>query len=395
MATTSDFAAKLLAKRKQELSVVLTPETYSWYRQVRGQRIFHDERRDAWMVFRYADVQQVLLDADSFSSQRTLKPDGTVDEILGASMLGTDPPRHRHLRSMVLRAFTHKRVAQLEPRIRAISARLLEEMSQAAPVDLVSAFAYPLPVMVICDLLGVPADEGLQFREWASDIVGSDYPRRMQAFKELAAYFGRLVGARAQQPREDLISELLVAEMNGERLTRSDVIGACLLLLVAGHETTATLIGNALWCFEEHPQAWQEVLADKALLPDALEEVLRFRAVLHYFTRVVKHDMRFLDQELKAGDFVLPMFAVANLDPEQFPDPDRFDIRRTPNRHLGFGYGIHLCLGAALARLEARIALEELMARFPRLQRDSSAPLQLRPSSFAYSLQCYPVNLRG
>lgn len=150
-----------------------------------------------------------------------------------------------------------------------------------------------------------------------------------------------------------------------------------------------------MWCFDEHPEAWQQILADPSLLSGAIEEVLRFRAVVHYLPRVVKQDMRFLDQDLEAGDLMLPMFAAANLDPERFPYPDRFDIRRTPNRHLGFGFGIHLCLGATLARLEARVGLGQLMARHPRAQRDRSRPLELRQSSFVYSLKSYPICLEG
>ena len=395
MSMSPAFAAKLLANRKRELTVALTPDIYPWYRQMRARRIFFDERRAAWIVLRYADVEQVLLEVASFSSQRTLKPDGSVDEIAGAGMLVTDPPRHRHLRSLVVQAFTQKRVAQLEPRIEAIAAQLLDEMACVDSPDLVASFAFPLPVMVIGELLGVPADEALQFRKWAIDFVGNDYDLRMQTVRAMSGYFNALISERTERPRQDLISELLGAEVNGERMTRSDLIGACLLLLIAGHETTATLIGNALWCFDEYPEAWQEVLADPYLLPGAIEEVLRFRAVVHYLPRVVKTNMRFLDQDLEAGDLVLPMFAAANLDPEQFPDPDRFDIHRTPNRHLGFGYGIHLCLGATLARLEARVGLGHLMSRFPRAHRDCSHPLELRQSSFVYSLKSYPMHLRG
>ena len=395
MAMSPELAAKLLANRKQELTVVMTPDIYPWYRNMRAQRIVYDERRAAWMVFRYADVEHVLLETGSFSSQRTLKPDGSVDEIAGAGMISTDPPRHRHLRSLVVQAFTQKRVAQLEPRIRAIAAQLLDEMAQTDTPDLVTTFAYPLPVMVIGELLGVPAHEALQFRQWAIDFVGNDYELRMQTARAISDYFNVLINERTQRPRQDLISELLGAEVHGERMTRAELIGACLLLLIAGHETTATLIGNAMWCFDEHPEAWQQILADPALLPGAIEEVLRFRAVVHHLPRVVKQDMRFLDQDLEAGDLMLPMFGAANLDPQQFPDPDRFDIRRTPNRHLGFGFGIHLCLGATLARLEARVGLGQLMARFPRAQRDRSRPLELRSSSFIYSLKSYPIHLQG
>jgi cytochrome P450 len=178
-------------------------------------------------------------------------------------------------------------------------------------------------------------------------------------------------------------------------LSKADIVGTRLLLLVAGHETTTTLIGNALWCFEEHPDAWAEVLMHPEMLPTAIEEVLRFRSVLHWLPRVVKRDTPYLGNALKEGELVLPVFAAANRDVAQFPDPDRFDIHRSPNRHLGFGHGIHLCLGATLARLEAKVVLGELLHRYPRMRRDLSKPATLRPSSFVFSFSRYPVRLQG
>lgn len=389
-----EYAAKVLEHRKRDSSVGLTPDIYSWYRQIRQQRILFNETRGSWMVLRYADVEHVMLDHDSFSSQKAFKPDGTPDEILGGGMIGADPPRHRHLRALAAQAFTQKRIAQLEPRIEKIAARLLDALPDDA-VDLVDALAFPLPVTVIGELLGVPMEDMGRFRQWSVDFVGNDFELRQQAGAAMSAYFNELIGDRTANPRQDLISDFLVAEFNGQRMTRADLIGMCLLLLIAGHETTASLITNALWCFDEHPHAWSAVCADPGLIPGAIEEVLRYRAVIHYFPRVVRRDMRYLEQDLKAGDMLLPMFAVANLDPDQFADPDRFDIHRSPNRHLGFGYGIHLCLGSALGRLEARISLQQLISRFPKLRRDTSLPIELPGSSFVYSLKSFPANLHG
>jgi cytochrome P450 len=169
----------------------------------------------------------------------------------------------------------------------------------------------------------------------------------------------------------------------------------CVLLLVAGHETTTTLIGNALWCFEEYPDARAEVMARPDTLPAAIEEVLRFRPPVHWIPRVAKRDVRYLDRDLKEGDLVLPVFAAANRDGAQFPDPDRFDIHRASNKHLGFGYGIHSCLGASLARLEAKVALGELLRQFPRLRRDAAQSPRLKPSSFIHAFSYYPVRLQG
>jgi cytochrome P450 len=396
MSLSVDVRERVLAGRKQVISVELPLDTYAWYRQLRsGPPIVYDERRTAWLVFRYADVERVLRDTSTFSSERAFKPDGSVDEIAGGSILGLDPPRHRHLRSLITRAFTLKRVTQLEARIREITRQLLDRVESEDTVDIVTALAFPLPVMVISELLGVPSGDAAQFRSWSHDIVGNNYELRMQAMAAIATYFDALVIERTRSPGADLISELVQGEVDGDKLSRADVVGACLLLLVAGHETTATLIGNAMWCFAEHPQARAEVTAQPQLLAGAIEEILRCRAVVHWMPRVVTRQTRFLGQDLAEGDLVMPMFAAANLDAAQFPDPDRFDIRRSPNRHMGFGFGIHLCLGAALARLEANVALREFLTRFPRAERDPSETLSLRPSYFVYALQRYPVKLRG
>ncbi len=388
--------ARLAASRKQEVATMLTADIYLWYRQQLDVcRMQYDERRSSWMVFGYDEVQRVLLDTETFSSERTLKADGSVDEIGGAGMLGLDPPRHRHLRSLVVQAFTQKRVAALEPRIQALTASLIDRIEDEKEADIVDALAFPLPVMVIAELLGVPTADLEQFRSWTSDIIGTDYELKVKGFTKMGAYFDGIIAEHMRTPQENLISELLAAQIGSERLSKADVVGTCLLLLVAGHETTATLIGNALWCFDEHPEARAEVLMQPEILPSAIEEVLRFRSVLHWFPRAVRRDTQFLGHELKEGDLVLPVFAAANRDGAQFPDPDRFDIRRSPNRHLGFGHGIHLCLGASLARLEAKVALGELLRRFPRMRRDALIPPALRPSSFVLSFNHYPVRLRG
>jgi cytochrome P450 len=275
---SADARSRMLASRKQGISVALTPDVYPWYRQLRDSPpLVCDERRAAWLVSRYADVQHVLLDTKTFSSQRALKPDGTVDEIGGAGILGMDPPRHRHLRSLIAQSFTHKRIRDLEPRVQQITTQLLDELALQPTADLVAQLAFPLPIMVIAELLGVPLTNSAQFRSWAADTVGSNYERRMQAITSLAGFFAGLVAARQQGRTTNLISDLVHTEVDGARLSRDEVVGACLLLLVAGHETTTLLIGNALWCFEDHPDAQARVTSDPKLLATALEEVLRYR----------------------------------------------------------------------------------------------------------------------
>jgi len=286
--------ARLAASRKQEVATMLTADIYLWYRQQLDVcRMRYDERRSSWMVFGYDEVQRVLRDTETFSSEKMFKADGSVDEIGGAGMLGLDPPRHRHLRSLVVQAFTQKRVAALEPRIQALTASLIDRIEDEKEADIVDALAFPLPVMVIAELLGVLAADLEQFRSWTSDIIGTDYELKVKGFTKMGAYFDGIIAEHMRTPKENLISELLAAQIGSERLSKADVVGTCLLLLVAGHETTATLIGNALWCFDEHPEARAEVLMRPEILPSAIEEVLRFRSVLHWFPRAVRRDTQF------------------------------------------------------------------------------------------------------
>ncbi|GCE05525.1 cytochrome P450 [Dictyobacter aurantiacus] len=391
-ATPSYSYEELQRRRTRQASVLLTPDIYDWYEQMMASHdLYYDETRASWLLFRYEDVMRVLQDTRTFSSQRTTNPDGSVDPIASGGILGMDPPRHRQLRSLISMAFTPRAIAQLEPRIRAIVNDLLDHVGDEDGMDAINDLAFPLPIIVIAELLGVPASDREQFRQWSSDFVGTDYALRLATSKKIAAYFQALVEQRRRQPGEDLVSELIRAEIDGERLPAPDILGTCLLLLIAGHETTTGLIGNAIVCLDEHAEAKQELLAHPELLPSAIEEVLRYRAVVHTIPRIVAVDTMLCGQEIKAGNLLLPLFAAANLDSRQFPDPGTFDIRRDPNRHLGFGYGIHFCLGAPLARLETRIALSALLERFPNFHRRHAGQLELRPSSFIYGLKQLPI----
>ena len=392
----AEARSRLRSARQLQTSVALTLDAFATYRDLlEAPGPTYDEQRGCWLAARYKDVERVLMDPQTFSSQRTLNPDGSVDEVAAGGILGLDPPRHRRLRQLLTQTFTQKRVAQLEPRIRGITDRLLDALDERGTVDLVDALAFPLPVTVIAELLGVPLEDIDQFRHWSTDLLSNDFALRANTFERFAGYFDNLIEQRRQAPRGDLISDLLSAEIDGERLRQRDITSACTLLLIAGHQTTASLIPIALWCIEDHPTAREELACHPELLPGAIEESLRLRAVIHHMPRVVTAEVEFQGCRLHAGDLVLPLFAAANLDARQFPEPGRFDIRRSPNRHFGFGHGIHLCLGASLARLEARIVLQKLLGRFPTLARDRSQELELRPSPFVYSLKRYPVQLRN
>lgn len=391
-ATPSYSYEELLQRRTQQASVPLTPDIYEWYERMQASHdVYYDAVRASWLVFRYQDVMRVVLDTTTFSSQRTTNPDGSIDSITSGGILGMDPPRHRKLRALISLAFTPRAIAKLEPRIREIVGDLLDRVQDQGGMDAVNDLAFPLPIIVIAELLGVPSSDRDQFRQWSSDYVGSDYALRLATAKKIAGYFQQMIEQRSQEPREDLISELIRAEIDGERLPAPDILGTCLLLLIAGHETTTGLIGNAIVCLDEYPESRRELTEQPELLSSAIEEVLRYRAVVHTLPRVVAVDTVFCGQEIKAGNLLLPLFASANLDGAQFPDAGAFDIRRHPNRHLGFGHGIHFCLGAPLARLETRIALAVMLERFPNFRRKHDTPLELKPSSFIYGLKQLPI----
>lgn len=391
MSTRASFSYEDLSRRRtQQLSVPLTLGIYEWYQKMlRSHAVVFDPSRASWLVFGYEEVQRVLRDHQTFSSQRDINADGQVNPLL--SMLGLDPPRHRHLRALVAQAFTPRMVAQLELRITAIVHDLLDQVAARGEMDLVDELAFPLPVQVIAELLGVPGSDRELFRMWSTEAVGPGLAQRTAAIQNITHYFRELIAQRRQDLREDLVSALLQAEVDGERLPEEELLTTCSLLLVAGHETTTGLISNALVCLDEHPESLQELIEHPELLPSAIEEVLRYRGVVHSFSRVAMMDTILAGEQIKAGDLVLPLFAAANLDERQFPHADTFDIRRTPNRHLGFGQGIHFCLGAPLARLEAGSALRMLLERFPTIRRRRSMPHELKPSHFIYGFKHVPL----
>lgn len=361
------------------------PDAYAWYRQMRASApVWYNEERRMWNVFRYTDVEQVATDFGLFSSeyQRLFPPEQRTGP---GGLLGSDPPRHRQLRALVAQAFTPRTVAALEPRIREITTQRLDAVASRGQMDLIAELAVPLPVTVIAELLGIPAEMRAEFKRWSDAIISvgqnsvSLLTGRQRDKPELAAYreyLTEMIEQRRSEPRDDLISKLVVAEVDGQQLTQEDLIGFCSQLLVAGNETTTSLIGNAALCFDEHPEAWAQLRADPSLLPGALEEVLRYRSPANSIVRVTTRETTFGGQTIPANSAVMAWLASANHDETQFVEPERFDILRAPNRHLSFGHGIHYCIGAPLARLEGRIALELLLERFSELRRVPGVPLQ-------------------
>lgn len=362
-----------------------------------GQPAFYNEQRKFWCVFRYAEVQRVLSDYTTFSNDRGgLDPSQPQDPNRPAStnLISMDPPRHRLYRALVTQAFTPRTIAQLEPRITAIVHRLLDAVISQREMDVIDDFSYLLSVTVIAEMLGVPVADQEQFKQWTADFFEITTPAAAKAQRELGAYFRTIFEQHRQVPQENLISALLAAQVDGQHLTEGEMISFCSLLLLAGNDTTRNLIANALLCLDTFPDAMMQLRAEPTLLPTAIEEVLRYLPSVHTAPRIAVADTTLDGQEVKAGQWVMPMLASANRDEAQFPNPDHFDIQRTPNRHLTFGYGVHFCLGAPLARIESKIALGAILERLTDIQRVRSVPLEAVASPIVYGMKHLPITFR-
>jgi cytochrome P450 len=351
--------------------------------RTRGQ-VHFDDRQECWQVLGHPEAGAVLSDPAAFSSDLSALQPQQDDFALfqRGNFVRMDPPQHRKLRTLVSQAFTPRVVADLEPRIAALTGELLDQAGER--FDLVDALAYPLPVIVIADLLGIPVADRALFRRWADVLLGQDVdPDRSlrevgeqavtavaPVMREMNGYFLEYIRSRRAAPGDDLTSKLVQAEVDGERLADEEIVGFVGLLLIAGHITTTATLGNSMICFRDAPDAVPAVRADPTLLPTAIEEVLRVRTPFPRLARLSRTDTEVGGVRSPAGQVVLVWPAAANRDQRVFPQPDRFDVRRAPNPHLTFGHGIHFCLGAPLARLEARVALRLLLDRY----RDIAVP---------------------
>lgn len=365
---------------------VMQADPYPTYRALRDDcPVYWSPDIHSWVLSRHADVGAALDDPDTFSSARGIYPTPRgvdMTQLFLPMMIMTDPPRHSQLRALVSRVFTPRRIARLEEGVDTLAGQLLDEATAGSGCDLVAAVAGPLPAMVIADLLGVPVEDRHQFREWSTALVqarpdeGLGGPG-MTAAAALYGYFEAFLEQRRRDPRDDLLSDLVQAEADGQRLSKDELLGFCLLLLVAGHETTSNLIGNGAVVLAQHPAARQRLVADPTLIPQAVEELLRFDSPVQGLSRTLRQDVTLYDTILAEGDSVLLLYGSANRDERVFPDPDRFDLDRAAGKQLAFGHGIHFCLGAALARLEARIAFAGLLRRVPDWQVDPSRTARL------------------
>jgi cytochrome P450 len=394
------------SKKEQDMQTKTNREqlysSYAWYRQMREtQPVYFDASwGGVWHLFSYADVARVLSDYATFSSDesRFMPPEQRDTSPISSSILRMDPPRHRQLRHLVSQAFTPRMVAQMEARIRDITNGLLDQVAAKGEMDAVRDLAYPLPVTVIAELLGIPTELRADFKRWSDALVSGEEELseegRQALFQEIGGmfnYFTQVLDERRAHPQNDLVSALLKAEVDGEHLSDMELLGFCGLLLVAGNETTTNLIGNLLLCLDENPGTVERLRANRELVPGAIEEALRYYSPVKTMTRFATVDTTIGGQQIKAGQALIPWFSSANRDEAEFPHADSFDLEREPNRHLGFGRGIHFCLGAPLARLEARVALNLMLDRLPGAWRISDAPLEPIKSFVVFGTKNIPL----
>jgi cytochrome P450 len=341
---------------------------------------WEDHGHTTWIVTRYEDVLKLLKTSSFIKDQSTLFSASGGDEdapmearVFQHMMLDVDPPDHTRLRKLVQPYFNPKKIQELSPRIENIADQLIENMKKkGGPVDLIDEFAFPLPIIVISELLGVPIEDREKFRKWsntivsASDNMDSDFQGDMKEFIE---YLKALFEEKKENPRDDLVSNLILHEEEGERLTKDELYSMIVLLIIAGHETTVNLIGNGMYALFEHPDQLEKLRGDHSIIEQAIEESLRFYSPVDFSTaRWAAEDMEFNGKIIKRGDMVLASLASANRDENKFKAADTFDVTRKPNPHMAFGYGIHFCLGAPLARLEGKIAFQKLLSAFPSMK---------------------------
>ncbi|MDH6623193.1 cytochrome P450 [Streptomyces sp. LBL] len=359
-----------------------------------------------WLVTRYEDVRAALADprlAKDWVAHMTPEDfDINVDPVqayLDQHMLNLDPPDHTRLRRLVVRAFTPRRVASLRPRISGITGELLDAMV-AGPdqTDLIEAFAFPLSVTVICELIGIPVDDRKSFRGWSETLLSARGTREeaREAAVAMHAYFTHLVVERRRSPADDLLSALIAARDSGDSLSENELLSMMFLLLVAGHETMLNLIAGGVLALLTHPAELHRLREDPSLLPSAVEELLRYANPLNHATeRFTLEPVTIGDTTIPAKEWVMLASASANRDPSRFPDADRLDVGRDTSGHVGFGHGIHYCLGAPLARLEGEIAFDMLLSRFPALALAvPESSLRWRASSLIHGLEVLPVRVR-
>jgi cytochrome P450 len=371
----------------------------------RNHPVAFDDQAGLWSVYRHADVTTVLADSEAFPTSTIEVGPPPPEWRRLFSLNAFDPPYHTRLRNLAMRAFTASAVASLQGRIAAIVDELLDPVVHSGRTDLVADIAGPLPTIVIAEMLGVPAVDQEQFRIW-SDEVGeranalvfdpeNGVRRLSDALAPMEDYVRRQVAERRRSPTDDLVSRLIAAEIDGESLEEPDLVSFCMLLLIAGNISTTHMIGNAIRALLEHPAELARLGAKPELWPAAIDELLRYDSPVLAAPRWIRHDRELGGQLLKRGQRVILWLGSANRDPDVFPDPDRLELGRKATRQMAFGHGAHYCLGAPLARLEARIALPAILRRLPGLRQVDGAALEPVPGYLLHGMVRIPMQFHA
>ena len=366
-------------------------DPYPVYRALRDDApVYHDAQRGFWALSRFDDVLWAAHEPGTFCSGEGIALEGQARSPF-PNLIVMDDPRHGQLRKLVSRGFTSRPVAAFEPRVRELATEMVDAIVERGaggdPVDLVPALSGPLPMTVVGDLIGVAPADREQFRTWSDAIVHQDVdrPETVEAGRAAAGavvrYFGEIIAARRAAPSDDLVSALLASEVDGEHLADEEILGFCFLLIVAGTETTTNLIGGGAYALATFPDERARLLDEPARIPGAVEEMLRWSSPVQGLARTTTRPVERHGVTIPVGAKVQLLYGAANRDEREFADPERFDVTRTIERHLAFGHGVHFCLGAALARLEATVVFEELLRRVPDWQVDTDAVTWIHSSS--------------
>lgn len=407
-------------ERGLSLRQVTQPEylsnPYPLYQQLREvDPVFWDEEEEGWILTSHADVMTYLRDQRFSAARMNIETDWLPAELkesleppisaLTRQMLFLDPPDHTRLRGLVSRAFTPRMIEKLRPRIQQLVNELLEPAQEKGQMEAISEFAYPLPAIVIAEMLGVPPEDRARFTQWTHDfgvlldggggeLNFEQLAQSLQGVNEFMEYFRAIIHQQRQKPQDNLLQAMQEAEEQGDMLSEQELLGNCVLLLAAGHGTTTHLIGNGLLALLRNPEQMELLRNEPALLPTAVVELLRYDSPVQMTSRIATENMRMRDKEIAAGQDVLFCLGAANHDPAQFAQPDTLDLRRKENRHLAFGQGIHFCLGAPLARVEAEIAFGTFLKKFahPRLAGET---IEHFPSQVFRGLTALPLTLEA
>jgi cytochrome P450 len=381
-----------------------TQDPYPAYTKLREEEpvsyILLPDGQSAWLITKYEDALAALKDQRLIKDFTKLTDNETVEtSVFSQNMLFADMPDHKRLRGLVAKAFTPQMIRGYADRIQEITNELLDNMQDKGSVDLIDSFAFPLPIIVICEMLGIPTEDRDKFRLWSNSMIegsnGAFAQDMEQHMYDFVAYLGERFATMRENPGDDLISKLLVAEEQGDQLSEQELYGVVSLLIIAGHETTVNLIGNSVMALLEHPKQFALLKAQPELIQTAIEEVLRYNDPVEFSTsRWSGEDLDFKGNAIRKGDLVIVVLNSANHDPAQFSDPEVFDITRQKSRHLAFGKGIHACLGAPLARLEGEIAINSLVKRFPNMTMyEDKDNLEWREGMIVRGVKKLPISL--